>query len=183
MSPEPRRNIELKARLRDPAAAAAIAQRLTGGTGELQTQTDTYFHCRDGRLKTRRIENGPGQLIWYARPDRAESRASDYRLIDLPDAAAVEAALAAALGVRSVVRKRRRIYLHQNVRIHLDEVAGAGNFLEFEAVISSAEEEAAAPNLLAELSRRFGLLPADLLSGSYGDLPGAAEPDRRNSAD
>jgi len=183
MSPEPRRNIELKARLRDPVAAAAIAQRLTGGPGEVQTQTDTYFYCRDGRLKIRRIENGPGQLICYVRPDRAESRASDYRLIELPDADAVGAALAAALGVRSVVRKRRRIFLHQNVRIHLDEVAGAGDFLEFEAVISSAEEETAAPKLLDELSQRFGLQPADLLCGSYGDMPGTAEPDWRCAAD
>ena len=38
--------------------------------------------------------------------------------------------LAEALGVRSVVRKRREIYLYHNVRIHLDEVCDLGRFLE-----------------------------------------------------
>lgn len=169
MSSEPRRNIELKARLRDPATAQAIAERLTGAPGELQIQTDTYFHCREGRLKIRQIEGRPAQLIWYARADRPEARASDYRLIELSAAAAVIAALQAALGVRGVVRKRRLIYLYRNVRIHLDDVAGAGSFLEFEAVISSPAEELVAPELLAELAQCFGLEANDILTGSYGD--------------
>jgi adenylate cyclase class 2 len=169
MLPPSRRNIELKARLRDPTTAQATAERLTGGPGECQIQTDTYFHCRAGRLKIRQIEGRPGQLIWYARADRPEARASDYRLIELADAEAVIAALQAALDVRGLVRKRRLIYLYRNVRIHLDEVAGAGDFLEFEAVISSPAEELAAPSLLAELAQRFGLRPNDFLTGSYGD--------------
>ncbi len=169
MSSEPRRNIELKARLRDPAAAQATAERLTGGPGELQIQTDTYFHCREGRLKIRQIDGRPGQLIWYTRVDRPHARASDYRLIELADAEAMIAALQAALGVRGVVRKRRLIYLFRNVRVHLDEVVRAGSYLEFEAVISSPAEELAAPGLLAELSQRFGLEPNDFLTGSYGD--------------
>ncbi len=181
MLPPPRRNIELKARLRDPATAQSIAERLTSGHGELQIQTDTYFHCREGRLKIRQIDGRPGQLIWYARADRPEARASDYRLIELADAEAMITALQAALGVRGVVRKRRQIYLYHNVRIHLDDVAGSGSFLEFEAVITSPAEELAAPSLLAELSQRFGLEANDFLTGSYGDGALVCRPARRSA--
>jgi predicted adenylyl cyclase CyaB len=79
------------------------------------------------------------------------------------------------MGVRSVVRKRRRIYWHRNVRIHLDEVEGAGSFLEFEAILSDPSEETASRQLLDELAGRFNLFPGDLLRGSYGDMLAATE--------
>jgi predicted adenylyl cyclase CyaB len=168
-----RRNIELKARLRDPVAASAIAEQLSGGPGRQETQTDTYFHCHHGRLKLREIEGHTAQLIWYQRDDLADAKSSDYRLTEI-DAATDAAAsllqsLTAALGVRGVVKKRRQIYLHQNVRIHLDVVEGRGTFLEFEAVVSAADDELRSRQLLDELARRFDLGPSDWLGGSYGD--------------
>ena len=54
----------------------------------------------------------------------------------MPDAGALKTALVAALGIRGVVHKRREIYLWHNVRIHLDEVAGLGALVEFEAVLA-----------------------------------------------
>ena len=167
---ELRRNIELKARLRDMAAARAVAESLADKPVELQTQIDTYFNCPQGRLKFREIEGRSAQLIWYDRADLAEAKGSDYRLVDVADGRGLFAALTAALGIRSVVRKRRRIYWHRNVRIHLDEVDGAGSFLEFEAVISDPAEEPASRQLVDELARRFHLRPDDLLRGSYGDM-------------
>jgi predicted adenylyl cyclase CyaB len=167
---ELRRNIELKARLRDPAGAREVAESLADQPLELQTQCDTYFKCTSGRLKVREIEGRGAQLIWYERADRAEAKGSDYRLVDVADSEGLVAALAAAMGVRSVVSKRRRIYMHRNVRIHLDEVDGAGSFLEFEAVLSDSADETASRQLLDELARRFNLTPDDLLRGSYGDM-------------
>jgi adenylate cyclase class IV len=65
------RNIEIKARLSDLAAArqtaAAVATKRLGA----QHQVDTYFHCREGRLKLREVDGLSAQLVWYARPCRA----------------------------------------------------------------------------------------------------------------
>jgi predicted adenylyl cyclase CyaB len=172
---ELRRNIELKARLRDPVGAREAAESLADRPAELQSQCDTYFNCASGRLKVREIEGRMAQLIWYERPDRAEAKESDYRLVELADGPGLIAALTAAMGILAVVRKRRRVYLHRNVRIHLDDVDGAGSFLEFEAVLSDSADESGSRQLLDVLAGRFNLTPDDLLRGSYGDMLAAQE--------
>ncbi len=43
-----------------------------------------------------------------------------------------------------VVSKRRRLFLWEGVRIHLDEVEDLGNFVEFEAVLPQAGDLATA---------------------------------------
>jgi predicted adenylyl cyclase CyaB len=169
------RNIELKARLRDLATARRTAAALATAGPMLQEQVDTYFHCRAGRLKLREIGGRPAELIWYARPDTQAAKASDYTLVPVPEPAALKAVLDAALGVRGVVQKRREIFLHENVRIHLDEVAGLGTFLEFEAVLGPEVDDARGQAQLADLGARFGLTPADLLSNSYGDMVGGQD--------
>ena len=163
------RNIEIKARLADLAAARRVAERIATDRLGVQEQVDTYFHCRQGRLKLREIEGLPAQLIGYARPDRLGPKASDYVLVPVHDPEALKQALTATLGVRGVVRKRREIFLYRNVRIHLDEVTGQGAFLEFEAVLSPEMDDGAGRILVEELLQTFSIKPADLITGSYGD--------------
>jgi predicted adenylyl cyclase CyaB len=167
-----RRNLELKARCTSLDAAAAWVQKLNARDAGLEVQTDTYFHVPSGRLKLREIEGHPAALIFYHRPDLVSARLSEYHLVPVSDAPALKALLAAALGVRGVVSKRRRIWLWHNVRIHLDEVAGLGTFVEFEAVLTSVEEEAVAQERLDELCRVLPISPADYLAASYADLLG-----------
>lgn len=164
------RNIELKARLRDIESARKTAAAIATEHPGTQHQIDTYFHCRRGRLKLREIEGQPAQLIWYARPDEQGPKASDYLLVPVGDAPFLKSALTAAMGVAGVVDKRREIFLWQNVRIHLDQVAGLGTFIEFEAVLGPGIEDSAGEIQLAELSRRFGLGPDDLVAGSYAEM-------------
>ena len=168
------RNIEIKARLRDLPAARGVAQAIATEYLGVEEQTDTYFVCGRGRLKLREIAGGLAQLICYQRPDQDAPKASDYQLVAVADPAALKAALTAALGVSGVVRKRREIFLHHNVRIHLDEVEGRGTFLEFEAVLRPGLDDRAGQAQLHELLDPFGILPGDLLSGSYGDPASSA---------
>ena len=165
-----RRNIELKARCDDLSAARQGARSAGAIEQRLLIQTDTYFHCRNGRLKLRQIEAEKSELIWYARADSAETRSSDYILTPISDSPDMLAALSAALGVRITVRKRRELWLYQNVRIHLDEVDGAGSFVEFEAVIGSDADEAAAPAQIEHLCVAMNIFKKDLVSQSYSDL-------------
>lgn len=184
-------NVELKASLRSIERAREVAVELAERPVQHLMQTDTYFDCRRGRLKLREIEERDSavtasstrhevQLIWYDRPDRADAKACNFHLVRLSDATEAKAGLAAAWGVRSVVRKKREVYWYRNVRIHLDEVDGLGAFLELEAVLRSPEADAPlatrrattedAHRLLAELRQRFALDPSDILAASYGEM-------------
>jgi adenylate cyclase, class 2 len=172
MQSPPEQNLELKARCPNLTAAHEAARALATTGPTVEFQTDTYFRIAEGRLKLREIEGQTAVLIWYDRPNDHDPRFSAYRRAPVADAASVKAVLAGALGVRGEVRKRRTIYLWHNVRIHLDEVAGLGTFLEFEAVLTSGGEPGVARERLAHLCRRLQVAPEDRLAVSYADLLG-----------
>jgi predicted adenylyl cyclase CyaB len=171
-SGQPRRNIELKARIASLDAMREIAHRVATESLGVQIQTDTYFFCREGRLKLREIQQGESQLIWYQRSNCNEPRPSDYRIIPVSDPDGMRAALDGALGRRSVVRKRREIFLFQNVRIHLDDVSGIGQFIEFESVLEKNSDESLGFDQLAYLSKVFGIATSDIVDRSYDDISG-----------
>jgi predicted adenylyl cyclase CyaB len=86
--------------------------------------------------------------------------------------------LEAALGALVVVEKSREVFLYHNVRIHLDEVAALGSFIEFEAVVGGATHDAAAHKQVAWLVEQFEITAADLISESYSDMLLSRDPGR-----
>ncbi len=164
------RNIELKARLSDFEAAHRIASTLATKRLGTQHQIDTYFHCSHGRLKLRQIDGLRSELIWYDRADQDCPKASDYQLVPLSNPETLKAALAAAWGIRTVVEKRREVFLYHNVRIHLDDVVGLGHFLEFEAVLGPDVDEHSGRAMVDSLMRHFAICPSNLLPNSYGEM-------------
>lgn len=163
-------NLELKARLRDPVGARAVARRVAGEPVALLRQSDEFFHVPYGRLKLRTIEGVGAELIWYQRPDAPETRRSDYQITPAPDGPALSSSLGAALGVRVVIRKTRILHLYHGVRIHLDDVEGLGDFLELEAVLGPDLKEESATRRLEDLRGAFSLRDEDLVSVAYADL-------------
>jgi predicted adenylyl cyclase CyaB len=166
------RNIELKARISDAAAARRTAEAVATEYVGIERQIDTYFHCRDGRLKLREIEGASAQLISYSRPNADGPKPSDYQIVTVDDACRLKRLLEASLGIRVVVDKRREIFLCGNIRIHLDDVAGLGMFLEFEAVLRPPYDDRAGRDDVERLMKQFGIAASDLVSGSYSDLIG-----------
>ena len=164
------RNIELKARIADADAARKLAEAIAAERLGIEQQVDTYFHCRNGRLKLREIDGQAARLIWYARPDTQGPKPSDYQIVPVSDAGRLKDVLTVALGTRAIVEKRREIFLWRNVRIHLDEVAGQGAFLEFEAVLQPPLDDAAGHAQLEQLAKHFGIATADLVCGSYAEM-------------
>lgn len=164
-------NLEIKAPVADPAAfrekAAALATEALGA----EDQLDTYFRVPRGRLKLRESSRAGGQLVPYLRPDAQGPRRADYQVVPVPDPAGLKALLTAILGVHRVVRKRREVWLVDNVRVHLDAVEGLGDFMELEAVFDGsaageAEQQARVARLMAEL----GVREDALVAGSYESL-------------
>jgi predicted adenylyl cyclase CyaB len=137
-----------------------------------EQQTDTFFPVPHGRLKLREIDAQPAVLIWYERPNQSEARLSSYHLVPVSDPAGLKTALTEALGVRGVVRKQREIFLWHNVRIHLDDVADLGTFIEFEAVLSDSDDAAVAHERLDYLCRLLNVHAADHVAVAYADLLG-----------
>lgn len=174
-SPEPlRENVELKARLHDPEAAARTCARLGASDCGAEEQVDTYFTLGRQRLKLRETSSGGSWLISYARPDRPDVRKSQYRLRAIPNPGAIKATLVRQWGVKCVVRKTRRLWMWQGrVRIHLDRVEGLGDFLEFEAVLSPDRPDYDAESAALDVERLrhdFGLTSRDLIATSYSTL-------------
>ncbi|MGB8882147.1 MAG: cytidine deaminase [Solirubrobacteraceae bacterium] len=162
-------NVELKAADRDPEATAARCLAL-GATdrGELH-QTDTYFLARRGRLKLRTDESA-AELIAYGRPDDPEATESAYVLAAVSAPEELAEALEAALGTVVIVSKRRRLFLWEGVRIHLDEVDGLGSFVEFEAVLPDAGDAETARGKVARLRAELDIEDDALISAGYADL-------------
>ncbi len=165
-----RRNIELKARIRSKADATETARRIGAKDSGLLRQVDTYFVCRDGRLKLREINGEQAELIWYTRPDQSDSKLSQYRITPIENPDDLIASLEAANGIETVVRKARDLWLYENVRIHLDSVESLGEFLEFEAVLGPEDSIESGEAMLARLRTEFKIGDEDLLSGSYREL-------------
>jgi homotetrameric cytidine deaminase len=160
---ELRRNLEIKARDPDPRRSLEAALALGAeDQGEL-TQRDAYFAGARGRLKLRRQTPGDAELIQYRRPDEAGPRTSEFRVVPVTEAQALEQALDAALGTLVVVEKQRRLLLWEGVRIHLDEVDGLGAFVELEAPDDGDQE-----SKVERLTDALGI--EDPIPGSYSDL-------------
>ncbi len=165
-----RRNVELKAQLPSLSAAREVARALATEYLGIQHQTDTYFRCPHGRLKLREIDGQSAQLIWYNRSDEAHARKSEYYLLTVAEPALARQVLTNALGIRQTVVKQREIFLHANVRIHLDDVRDLGGFLEFEAVMAPHQDLAQGHAQLVWLCDQFAIAPAQILAKSYGDM-------------
>lgn len=162
-------NVELKARDPDPEATAARCAALGATPHGALHQTDTYFMARRGRLKLREGDDG-SELIAYSRPDDAEASESTYVRAPVPAATLVLEALDGALGTTVVVSKRRRLFLWEGVRIHLDEVDELGSFIEFEAVLPDAGDLATARAKVDRLRAELGIEDDALVSVGYADL-------------
>jgi homotetrameric cytidine deaminase len=166
----PIRNIEIKARDRDPARTLELALALgADDRGEI-SQRDTYFSRASGRLKLREQEPGEAELIHYRRSDEAGARTSSYRRVPAGAADALREALHAAYGTLVVVEKRRRLLLLDAVRVHLDEVEGLGSYLEVEAVAPGDSDLADEHAKVAELRAELEVDDDALVAASYSDL-------------
>jgi predicted adenylyl cyclase CyaB len=166
----PRRNLELKARDRDPERSLRVCAELGAEDRGTLRQTDTYFEVAAGRLKLREEPGSDAQLIAYQRPDLAGQKESRYWIVAVADPAGLKQALSALLGLQAVVSKARRLFVFEGVRIHLDRVERLGSFIELEGVATGDTDPADFEALLSDLRRSFEIDQSDLVGGSYSDL-------------
>jgi adenylate cyclase, class 2 len=165
-----RRNVELKARDRDQARSFATCEDLGAASQGVLVQRDTYFQAPHGHLKLREEEGARPHLIGYERADLLGGRESRYRIIEIDQPEELKAALRGTLGLKAVVAKKRWLFLWDGVRIHLDQVAGLGDFIEFEAIADATSDLSYQEAQVERLRQAFVIDDADLVSGSYCDF-------------
>jgi predicted adenylyl cyclase CyaB len=163
-------NVEIKARAADYQRQQAIAASLAASDPQLIVQRDTFFHVSHGRLKLREFADGSGELIQYTRADQTTAKASSYTRVETATPELLRQTLAAALGVRGEIRKRRWLYLAGQTRIHFDEVEGLGQFIELEVVLRVGQSFAEGQQIAAALVAKLGIDDTDLIDRSYIDL-------------
>lgn len=160
-------NLELKASHPSLSQAEECARAHGADFLEDLRQTDTYFLLPRGRLKLREIEGKPSELIYYDRLESTPERWSTYIRQQMPSGSGLKTLLTAALGVRTVVKKERRVFLYRGARIHLDRVEGLGTFLEFEV---PAGKDGGEESLMRELRALFGIEERAIVALSYADM-------------
>ena len=167
MADLPRSNIECKLRLHDPDGARRIARELGATRAGMLEQEDVFYDHPRLRLKRRATTGRPVEWILYARTDEGAARESRYELLTDDEARQRFDDLGEPVGV---VRKRRDLWLLENVRIHIDEVEGLGDFLELEAVVGDEHPpeacRASVDRLLDALAPALG----DIVPVAYVDL-------------
>ena len=164
-------NIEIKARIASVEALLPLARALADDAhAQLIQQDDSFFAVPHGRLKLRVFGDGSGELIHYHRADASGPKRSDYVRVPVPDPESLREALDRACGLLGRVRKERILVLIGAIRVHLDRVAGLGDFLELEVVLREGQDEAEGHAEAQALMLRLGLLPEQLVQGAYLDL-------------
>jgi len=133
-------------------------------------QTDFYFQIPHGRLKLRIQTGSDAQLIYYQRNNSPEARLSEYHIFTTSSGDSLRQILEQALGVKTIVKKKRHLYQFRNVRIHIDEVHDLGNYIEFESVLDEAADEEAGRMNLHHLLKDLSSFPLTPVAESYADL-------------
>jgi len=163
-------NIEIKAKCANTQAIREYLQAQKARFVGVDEQTDTYFNTINGRLKLREgnIENN---LIYYERSNQPGPKSSQFQLVKVDDAKGLKEALKNSLGVKMIVKKQREIYYIENVKFHIDEIRGLGNFIEIEAgnVLAHKSKQELQQQCEYYL-KEFGIKVEDLIDASYSDL-------------
>jgi len=163
-------NVEIKARVENPASIKALAEALARTPGQLIAQEDTFFVAPHGRLKLRKMPGTSAELIYYERTDGPGPRESRYSVFPTSEPDSLKSVLGMSLGVRGVVRKTRTLYLVGQTRIHLDEVEGLGSFVELEVVLQPNQSSADGVRIARELMAKLEIQDSELVEHAYIDL-------------
>jgi predicted adenylyl cyclase CyaB len=171
------RNVEIKAIARDLPVIRVKAEAISGTTGEIIHQADTFFHSKAGKFKLRIFEPDRGELIFYERSEESGPKESSYIIVKTTDPHNLKIVLANTCGIKGEIKKIREVFIVGQTRIHLDQVEGLGDFIELEFVMKEGQSREEGDQTLRFLMGNLGILEEDLIVGSYLDImPDRMEP-------
>ncbi len=134
-------NLEFKASIHSVEDVKLILKKINAVHLETIKQLDTYYYTQFGRLKIREINGSIYQLIFYKRDEIDKFRVSEYQICEFSEIQKLKEVFAKSLGISGIVNKTREVYMFKNCRIHIDDVANLGKFIEFECIQESDVEK------------------------------------------
>lgn len=162
-------NLEAKFKLSDLKRARKMAEAAGYEFKGSFDQRDTFFKVNRGKLKLREQDNG-AWLIYYSRDDSDGLEISNYEIIPVADPTRMRSVLGDATGVLARVNKRRSLLMRENVRLHLDQVEGLGDFGEIEAVVGEDEAPEDYLGAVDQTLRALDVRRSSLISVSYFEM-------------
>lgn len=87
----------------------------------------------------------------------------------MDEPAVLEKILRQSNGTLGVLAKRRLLFLHEQTRIHMDDVQDLGHFMEFEVCLRPEQTLEQGQAIAEQLCQTFNIATADLMTGSYFD--------------
>jgi predicted adenylyl cyclase CyaB len=165
------KNIELKVSLDNFKDVNILLNKYKAIKSAKLKQVDTYYNCKNGRLKLREINKQEFELIFYSRPNTQKSKVSSYSILKLykDQIASAKSILTMSYGEKVVVKKERVLWLYKNTRVHLDKVDRLGCFLELETVVNKISMNEAKQEQL-EVIKKLELNKYKKLDKSYSDM-------------
>ena len=163
-------NVEIKAKSDNQTQIREILKSKKAEYIGTDYQIDTYFNIDNGRMKLREgnIENN---LIHYKRENKKGPKQSKIILYKSEPDSSLKRLLTEAIGILTIIEKKREIYFIDNVKFHVDTVKELGTFIEIEAIDKNGELEK--EKLLEQCEfylNLFNISKNDLVSVSYSDL-------------
>lgn len=162
-------NLEAKFKLFDLDRARTMAEAAGYEFKGSFAQRDTFFRVARGKLKLREQDNG-AWLIHYSRDDREGLEISNYEIVPVPDPDQMRTMFSEAVGVLARVNKRRTLLMRENVRLHLDQVEGLGDFGEIEAVVGEGERPEQYLAAVDRILRALDVRRSSLITASYFEM-------------
>ena len=133
-------NLELKVRLKSHNEVKKYLKKIKAMFIKTLNQKDVYYKIPNGLLKLR-IENGEQSIIKYLRNEKGKDRFSNYEVLHFSSGDS-EKFFKELFSVETVVEKKRKLFMYDNTRVHLDTVKGLGDFLELETLVINGKADA-----------------------------------------
>ncbi|MCK5044410.1 class IV adenylate cyclase [Candidatus Parcubacteria bacterium] len=130
---------------------------------------DIYFNVPHGRLKAR-AGDIKDILIQYNRENISTPKKSEFLVSVIQKDSNIIPSLSKALGVKVIVRKKREIWILDNIRFHIDNVEELGKFIEIEARGESDDDLPKLKKQIKEFLDLFNIEEDNFIKGSYSDL-------------
>jgi adenylate cyclase, class 2 len=161
------KNYEIKCKITNSREVKNWIAGFNNFTYSIEKQTDIYYKVNCGRLKLRIINDSKGNLIFYDREEQTGKRVSKYIISETENFKELDSILRKLLRVTIRVHKIREIYVHQNIRVHLDRVKNLGKFIEIEIIYENLQK---AKYQMEKIISQLNLKEKDFIKKSYSDL-------------
>ncbi|KAI6188309.1 CYTH domain-containing protein [Aphelenchoides besseyi] len=137
--------------------------------GQIANQEDIYFNVPFGQLKLRTTRSAKdcGELI-ASKPVPNFPGLVEIQGTSIQDVDTMRMTLGLAMNELGSIKKRRRVYVKDNVRINLDTVEELGTFVDIEIYKLNDVEDY--KTLAQNIKNELGLNDAQLIGSTYLDL-------------